>query len=514
MSTYVPSRPTAPARAATPRAPRTASSRAEDIRFRRALTLMAMTLVLPGSAQLVAGNRRVGRAALRTTGAVALAVLVAALVAWQWHGFAFWVAFTPWVLLAVRTVLMLLAVGWAALLVDAWRLGDPLTLRQRQRLVAVGVNGVLCFSVAGGLLFGAHVVGVQRDFVVAVAGDGQATAAHHGRYNVLLMGGDSGADRFGMRPDSMTVASIDKDTGETVLVSLPRNMANFPFREGSVMAGQFPDGFDCDGCYLNGVSTWALDHTDLFPGSKTPGIDATISAIEGITDLRINYWAMVNMQGFRDLVDAFGGVKLHIRSRIPVGGVGTPVSRYIEPGERRLSGYDALWFARSRADSDDYSRMARQKCVMNALLQQVSPSTAMRNFEKIMKASSEMVSTNLPAGEFDDFLSLALDARSAKIRTVSLVPPLITTAHPDIAKARAAVRRAIAVSDGTARKPSARHGATGPSGSAGGTTSGSATGSGGASPAPAGSGVVTGGSLGSLKDGYAANASDDLDAVC
>ena len=60
-----------------------------------------------------------------------------------------------------------------------------------------------------------------------------------------------------------------------MLVGLPRNMANFPFAEDSVMGEQFPDGFDCDGCYLNGVSTWAGDNTELFPKSKNPGVDAT-----------------------------------------------------------------------------------------------------------------------------------------------------------------------------------------------------------------------------------------------
>ena len=114
-------------------------------------------------------------------------------------------------------------------------------------------------------------------------GDGTASGAHDGRFNVLLLGGDSGAGRWGLRPDSMTVASIDAETGRTVLIGLPRNMANFPFAKGSVMAEQFPDGFDCDGCYLNGVSTWAEDHTELFPDSSHPGMDATIEAIEGIT---------------------------------------------------------------------------------------------------------------------------------------------------------------------------------------------------------------------------------------
>ena len=193
------------------------------------------------------------------------------------------------------------------------------------------------------------------------------------------------------------------------------------------MREQFPDGFDCDGCLLNGVSTWAEDNTELFGKSKHPGVDATVMAVEGITGLKINYWAMVNLAGFRELVDAVGGVTLNVRSPIPVGGLGSDVTGYIDPGTRKLTGFETLWYARAREGSDDYSRMARQKCVMDAMLHQISPQVALRNFSKIAKASSEMISTNLPASEVDRFLALALKAKGQPISTLSLVPPLVDT---------------------------------------------------------------------------------------
>src|SRR5690606_27089112 len=169
-----------------------------------------------------------------------------------------------------------------------------------------------------------------------------------GRYNVLLAGGDAGAGRMGLRPDSLMVASIDAETGRTVLVGLPRNMSNFPFAPGSVMAEQFPEGFNCDGCMLNGVSTWANDNVDLFKRRKDVGMAATVSAVEGITGLEIGYWALVDMRGFRQLVDAFGGVELNVRDRIPVGLPHESYFHYIEPGVRTLDGEDTLWFARAR----------------------------------------------------------------------------------------------------------------------------------------------------------------------
>ena len=463
--------------------------RAARVRFRRAMCLMLMTLVVPGSAQLVAGSRRVGMLALRTwLVLVSVAVVLLAAVLLD-RGLLFTLGSSPLALGVLRVVLMGAAIGWAVLFMDAWRLGQPLSLAMAQRRAIVGVNGVLCFGVAATLLFGAHLVGVQRDFVLSMFGDGSATKATDGRYNVLLLGGDSGAGRWGLRPDSMTVASIDAETGRTVLIALPRNMQDFPFREGSVMDEQFPQGFDAD--YLNGVSTWAQDHTELFGKSTTPGIDATVMAVEGITDLDINYWAMVNLEGFKELVDAVGGVRLTVRQPIPVGGLGDDVVREIPPGTRVLNGIDTLWYARAREGSDDYSRMARQKCVMAAMATQLSPQTVVRNFEGIATASADLISTNLPSSELGTFMELALKAKDQKISTLSLVPPMIDTADPDIALVREKVAQAVATSEdppaASASAPRKKK------------------------RAPA---SVTGGSIGSLSEGYAANESQDLASSC
>jgi LCP family protein required for cell wall assembly len=465
------------------------SERAARVRFRRAMSLMVMTLVAPGSAQLLAGNRKVGRIALRIWLALVVLGLVGAVAVLIDPDLVYRVAFDATLLLFLWIGLLLGAVAWAALFMDAWRLGQPLSYGLAHRRATIGVNGLLCFAVAGTMLFGAHLIGVQRDFVIALFGDGEVSEAHDGRYNVLLLGGDSGAGRWGLRPDSMTVASIDTETGRTVLIGLPRNMANFPFAEGSVMDEQFPDGFDCDGCYLNGVSTWAQDNSELFGKSKTPGIDATIMAIEGITDLEINYWAMVNLQGFKDMVDAVGGITLNVRQPIPVGGLGSDVTGYIQPGVRKLDGHDTLWYARAREGSDDYSRMARQKCVLNAMLEQVSPQTAVRNFSKLAKASAETLSTNMPASEVDRFIPLALKARDQKVSTLSLVPPLVDTADPDIELIHRKVAEAIDRADGK----------------------GGGSGTPGKKKKPD---SVTGGSLGSMSEGYAANQADDLGAAC
>ncbi|WP_446930348.1 LCP family protein, partial [Ralstonia sp. VS2407] len=142
-------------------------------------------------------------------------------------------------------------------------------------------------------------------------------------------------------------------------------------------------------------------------------------------------------------VDAVGGVELTVRDRIPIGGIGAPVTGYVEPGTRTLTGFETLWFARSRVAADDYSRMARQKCVMNAMLQQLSPRTVVMNFQKIADAGEALITTDIPQGDVDRFMKLALQARSQPVRTVSFVPPMISTGDPDIAKIQAAVDKAV-----------------------------------------------------------------------
>lgn len=464
-------------------------AQAAKVRFRRALVLMAMTLVIPGSAQLVAGRRQTGRVAIRVWLGLIAACAGLFLIGLVFHSFIFWFFTNNLVLGVIRFGLMGLAVGWALLLVDAWRLGNPPQLLRQQRLAMTGLNGVLVFGVAGALLFASHLVTVQKDFISTMFGGKAVTSATDGRYNILLLGGDSGETRWGMRPDSINVASIDEETGETILFGLPRNLTNFKFAKGSIMAEQFPDGYDCGPeCELNSLATWAADHPQLFADVENPGVQATTDAVEGITGLKINYYAMVNMRGFKKMVNAVGGIRLNVLDRIPMGGGNDVITEYLEPGEQVLDGREALWFARSRKTGDDYARMARQKCVMTAMLTQLKPQKVLTSFEEIADAGSALLSTSVPQSELGTFIDLALKARSQPVKSVSFVPPAIHTSKPDLAKIRRMVDKAIDPPK-KAKKAGAKAAAKPTTGS-------------------------TGGSRGSLAQGYDANESADVSSAC
>ena len=424
----------------------------EPVRFKRALTLLLMTLLLPGSAQIVAGSKRTGRWAWRVIAGIFAIVVFVIVLSLVWRAGAINLMVSPKTLRFLQIALIVLAIGWAALFVDAYRLGRPLTLERRHRLTASILDGVLVFLVVGALIWGSTIVASQRDFVASVFGNGKKSEADKGRYNVLLLGGDSGTDRIGTRPDSITLASVDANTGRAVLIGLPRNMAKVPFPDGTPMAKQFPDGFkwaDCaENCLLNGVYTYADGHRQLFPGDPNPGVTATKQAVEAITGLKVSYHVLIDLAGFRDLLNAVGGITLDVGKRVPIGGIGSPIKGYIETGKNQhLDGYHALWFARSRAGATDYERMTRQKCVMTAMLNQLSPQKVLTKFQGIAKASKKVVNTDIPSGELGTFADLALDAKKLPVSSFSAVPPLIRTGNPDFELIRSKVAEAIGKSE-------------------------------------------------------------------
>ena len=114
---------------------------------------------------------------------------------------------------------------------------------------------------------------------------------------------------------------------------------------------------------------------------------------------------------------------------------------------QHLNGRDALWFARSRSDSSDYDRMARQKCVMSAMLQQLDPVTVLTNFNKIAAAGKEIVATDIPTNRVDTMLDLAMKAKAKPISTIAFVPPTVYPGDPNFDKIHRMVADEVAASE-------------------------------------------------------------------
>jgi len=429
--------------------------RSQGIATRRALVLMAFSALVPGSAQLAAGNRTLGRVAVRVWLGVLAVLVVAVVLALPFRSFMIGLYFNPITLRVIQVAVLVFGIGWSLLLLDAWRLGNPKAMSLAGKLI----SGVLALALAvtgtGVAWAGSNLFGVQASVFGDVFTGGGVAQTQNGRINVLLLGGDAGADRTGVRPDSMTVASIDAQTGRTVLFSLPRNLQHAPFPADSPLHKLYPNGYYChvqnlsNACLLNGVYTLAMQHKNLFPGVKYPGVEATKGVIEETLGLKINYWAMIDLKGFEELINAVGGITLEVGKKVPIGSLHGKKGVYgwILPGKQHMDGFHALWFARSREYSTDYERMIRQKCVMNAMLKQLDPTTVVTKFQAIADAGKQIVATNLPTDQIGTVLELAMKAKSLPMASVSFTPPLIVPMDPNFPKIRTTVADAIAASE-------------------------------------------------------------------
>jgi LCP family protein required for cell wall assembly len=275
------------------------------------------------------------------------------------------------------------------------------------------------------------------------------------RVNVLLLGGDAAANRTGVRTDSMTLASIDTKTGDTVLLSLPRNLEGFPMPRGPAR-DRFPYGFSGDGPgtpgLLNEVYQYAEDHPDVVPGARKNqrGPELLKSTIGGILGQPVDYYILVDMFGFADIIDAMGGVKIKITQPISYGQRG----QVLAPGDRVLKGKEALWYGRSRNESDDYTRMGRQKCLMAAIAKQANPTTVLTSFDKLAAAAKRTLSTDIPQELLPAFVSLSSKVKDgAQIDSLQFVPPLVHTGNPDLALIRRLTARAVAGDRETSPSP-------------------------------------------------------------
>ncbi|MEU6726232.1 LCP family protein [Nonomuraea wenchangensis] len=445
---------------------------------------LALSALAPGAAHLRAGRRRTGLVLLSCYAVL----LLAALGVWLAvdTGDLVGALMDDTAMTAVIAGTIALGVAWFALIVHSFVVLRPSGLSQGGQILTGTLAGLMAvlvvvpFGALGNLAWTAQATIndiFQGPADAADPGTGlsadagtPATAqpspedpwAGRKRVNILLLGGDADDHRVGVRTDSMNLASVDVETGNTVLFSLPRNLEDVRFRPGTPMAERFPGGFrlpaDPGGGrsdLLNSVWEYADAHPEIFGGKQHQGPKVLMDTIGYTLGLRVDWYALVNMWGFARLIDAIGGITLTVETDVVFGRYNEGL---VKAGTRRLKGADAMWYARSRTNSDDFTRMRRQRCVLGALLTQADPATVLTRFNRIALATKELIRTDIPRSMLTNLVPLALKVKNAKVSSVQFVPPLINTGYPDWDKIRGITARAIR--DSSAASPAVA--ATGP----------------------------------------------------
>lgn len=244
------------------------------------------------------------------------------------------------------------------------------------------------------------------------------------RLNVLLLGGDAGPGRTGIRTDTIIVASVDPATGHTAMFSVSRGQVQWPIPEGHPAH----DVWDCN-CFpslANEIYQYGLVHPELFPGGPNSGANAIKTIIGHGMSLEIQYFALVDLNGFVDIIDALGGVEITLTERLYDAEYphedGTVEVIDLAPGTHLMDGHTALAYARTRRQSDDYNRMGRQRCVLEAMAAQADAVTLIREFPELLPAIKSSVRTDIPFEELPDLLELLPLIQGEEIISIRFIP--------------------------------------------------------------------------------------------
>ena len=286
---------------------------------------------------------------------------------------------------------------------------------------------------------------VPATSTTAVAAPQQLTWDGAERLTIALLGSDAGFDRVGVRTDTIIVVSIDVATGDAAAFSVPRNWRHVTFPDGTAAAEQWPDGYPE---IVNEIYGLGIRRPEAFPGVDDPAGHAIKSALAQLTGLPIQYYVLLDMVGFVKVIDLFGGIDLYVSETIderikPILADGPPVLITVEPGYHHFDGLTSLGYVRARTGTTDWHRMTRQRCVVEALLDQVPRMELVYRYMDLTDIIASHVSTDIPIDRLSDLMGLADRLDTSRIVTVNFIPPEFQPGDAPIAQVRAAVAQAL-----------------------------------------------------------------------
>ena len=246
-----------------------------------------------------------------------------------------------------------------------------------------------------------------------------------GRLDLLLVGGDAGPGRWSLRTDTLMVLSVDAQTGDSALFSVPRNMTNVPLPKESRGA------FNCR-CYpqlINSLYVYASSHPGQFPGKDdVRGLRAVQMAIGNLVGRQLDGMVVVKLQGFVKLIDAIHGIDVTVPRSIhddkyPLENGTGYVTVNIRAGKQHMNGHKALMYARSRHQDSDYGRMQRQQTVISAIGKKLLKEPLVVRLPDLLKIAKDNLWTNLKTRDLPDLAGLAEQVDLKAMRKYRFIPP-------------------------------------------------------------------------------------------
>ncbi|HWJ80156.1 MAG TPA: LytR family transcriptional regulator [Niallia sp.] len=198
-------------------------------------------------------------------------------------------------------------------------------------------------------------------------------------FSILMLGvderdGDSG------RSDTMIVLTVNPAQKSVKMLSIPRDTRTEIVGRGT---------------------TDKINHAYAFGG-----VAMSMDTVENFLDIPIDYYMQINMEGFKDIVNAVGGITVNNDLDFTYEGVHFP------KGKVTLDGEDALKFSRMRYDDPrgDFGRQLRQRLIIQAVIKEGASVSSLTNYNKIFDALSKNIKTNIT---FDEMVDIQANYKSA-----------------------------------------------------------------------------------------------------
>lgn len=214
------------------------------------------------------------------------------------------------------------------------------------------------------------------------------------RVNILLLGVDQRPQEGGpCRTDTMILVTVDPATNTAGMLSIPRDLyVEIPgYGSNRINVAHF------------------IGDRDNYPGGGPALAKKTVQYNLGVP---IHYYVRINFQGFRDIIDALGGITVEVEREIwddkyPDENYGY-MTIYIPAGVQQMDGEMALRYSRTRHNGSDFVRLRRQQEVLFAIREKALSLDLIPRLPDLLRTMGYTVDTDLDP---QDVLALAQIAR-------------------------------------------------------------------------------------------------------
>lgn len=245
--------------------------------------------------------------------------------------------------------------------------------------------------------------------------------------NILIMGSDTrdtdeGVDQMqngGARSDTTILMHLSADRKSAYGVSIARDLLV-----------DRPECKTADGTEVPAEEN-AMFNSAYFYG----GVPCTIKTVRKLTGgVPINHWVVVNFNGFKDMVDAIGGVNVCIPTDID----DPERDMFLKAGTRKISGDEALTYVRVRhgfGDGSDIGRMKRQQAFVASMAAQVVSAGTLTRVDKVVRfldAATKSLALDDGIGSVLELARVGNSFRSIGLDNIQFVTAPIETSSLDV----------------------------------------------------------------------------------